>query len=189
MQDIIIFAGLAAVAGVAIGAFSGAWFADRRLRRHYEEVRGEVASLRALAEDKLSGDDPDLDTLLNNIHTAVDGAYRAIEAMETQAAITKRKSEGGREVIASSRQIMRMIDELTGGAIETFETRKQAPTIAPKAQAPIAPEPAAQLATKPVPKLAPKLALVREPPLAANPAPKLTAHPLAQERQNAEAKK
>lgn len=174
VQEIIIFASVAAVAGIAIGAFSGAWFADRRLRRHYEEVRGEIVRLRAVAEEKLSGDDPDLDTLLNNIHTAVDGAYRAIEAMETQAAITRRKSEGGREVIASSRQIMRMIDELTGAEPEAYD-------ITPKA--------APKFAAKPEAKPAPKLALVREPPLAPNPAPKLTAHPLAQERQNAEAKK
>jgi glucose-6-phosphate-specific signal transduction histidine kinase len=161
VQEIIIFAAIAALAGVVLGAISGVWFADRRLRRHYEEVRVEIVRLRALAEDKLSGDDPNLDTLLNNIHTAVEGAYRAIEAMETQAAITKRKSDGGKEVISSSRQIIRMIDELSGGTSEHFD-----------------------IAPKPAPKIA-----VKQPLKPAKQAPKLTAHPLALERQEAVAKK
>ncbi len=161
MQEIVIFAAIAAVAGIVVGALSGAWFADRRLRRHYQEVRGEIVRLRALAEDKLSGDDPDLDTLLNNIHAAVEGAYSAIEAMENQAALTKRKSEGGKEVISSSRQIIRMIDELSGDASEDLNiTPKQAPKIT-----------------------------IKQPVKSAKQAPKLTAHPLARERQQAETKK
>ncbi len=134
MQEIILIGAAAAVAGIVLGALLGAWIADRKLRRHYEEVRSEIFQLRAVAEEKLSGDDPNIDELLENLHSAVNGAYGAIQAMETQAAITRRKSEGSKELITASRHIIRMIDEYAG--IETephvVEKKKAAPTITAK---------------------------------------------------------
>jgi hypothetical protein len=51
--------------------------------------------------------------------------------MENQAKITKLKSEAGRELVASSRQIMRMIDERTGNHAEpeVIAPKKTAPKI------------------------------------------------------------
>lgn len=131
MQEIILIGAAAAVGGIVLGVLCGAWFADKKLRRHYEGVRAEIVRLRRVAEEKLSGDDPNIDELLENLHSAVNGAYSAIQAMENQAQITKRKSEGGKEVITSSRHIIRMIDEYAGIETEPYvmEPKKQAPKI------------------------------------------------------------
>ena len=131
MLEIILTGAGAAVAGTLLGALLGAWYADKKLRRHYQEVRGEIVRLRSIAEEKLSGDDPNIDDLLENLHSAVNTAYGAIQAMENQAAITRRKSEGGKELILSSRHIIRMIDEYSGEEPEPYilEPKKQAPKI------------------------------------------------------------
>ncbi len=112
MVQLIIIGSAAAVVGLVIGALIGAWVMDRRFRERVAEIGGEVVRLRAIAVEKLTGDDPNLATLLKNLHEASDNAYRAVEALENQAEITRRKSAGGREVIASSRHILRMIEEL-----------------------------------------------------------------------------
>jgi len=112
MVELIIAGSAAAVVGLFIGAFGGMWFADKRLRSRIEEIGNEVARLRSVAEEKLTGDDPDLATLLKNLHAASENAYRAVDALEHQAELTRRKSAGGREVIASSRYILRMMQEL-----------------------------------------------------------------------------
>ncbi|GJL91372.1 hypothetical protein [Hyphococcus sp.] len=129
MQEIILIGAAASLGGMIVGGLSGAWLADRILRRHYQDVRGEITRLRRIAEEKLSTDDPNLDSLLDNLHTAVNTAYSAIQAMENQAKITKIKSDAGREVVTSSRQIMRMIDERTG-------VKPEAEIIAPKKSTP-----------------------------------------------------
>ncbi len=135
MLNIILIGAAAALAGAVLGAVMGAWFADRKLRKHYQEVRGEIVRLRSVAEQKLSGDDPKLDDLLENLHSAANKAYAAIQAMENQAAITRRKSDAGKEVITSSRHIIRMIDEYTGEEPEPYVIeRKKKP--APKVSAP-----------------------------------------------------
>ena len=77
-------------------------------------MRGEVVRLRSLAEEKLSGDVPDLDELINNFQSAAMNAYEAIQAMENQVNITRMKSEGSRQDIASSAQIIRMIEDQAG---------------------------------------------------------------------------
>lgn len=140
MQEIILIGAAAGLGGIVIGGLFGAWIADRKLRRHYEAVRYEVARLRQVAEEKLASDDPNLESLLDNLHTAVNGAYSAIQAMENQAKITKVKSEAGREVLSSSRQILRMIDERTGASVEpeAIAPQKPAPklTAAPAANRP-----------------------------------------------------
>ncbi|MEX0643967.1 MAG: hypothetical protein WD076_01550 [Parvularculaceae bacterium] len=108
----LIFVGLAAVVGLIVGAMIGAWIMDRRFRERIAEIGAEVARLRAVAVEKLTGDDPDLPALLKNLQAAADNAHRAVNALELQAEVTRRKSAGGREVIASSRHILRLMEEL-----------------------------------------------------------------------------
>jgi hypothetical protein len=74
VQEFILIGAAASLGGMIIGGLSGAWLTDRKLRRHYEEVRSEITRLRGIAEEKLSSDDPNLDSLLNNLHSAVNGA-------------------------------------------------------------------------------------------------------------------
>jgi hypothetical protein len=68
---------------------------------------------------------------LENLHAAANKAYAAIQAMEAQATITRRKSVGSKEVIASSRHIIRMIDEYSGAEPEAYviEPKKRTPRI------------------------------------------------------------
>ncbi|PQA85373.1 hypothetical protein CW354_20710 [Marinicaulis flavus] len=130
--NFILIGAAAAVSGMALGALIGAWFADRKLRKHYQEVRSEIVRLRSVAEKKLAGDDPKLDDLLENLHAAANKAYAAIQAMENQAKFTRLKSDGGKEVIASSRHIIRMIDEYSGAEPEPYviePKKKQAPKV------------------------------------------------------------
>ncbi len=117
--------------GVIIGVFAGFRFADRRLKRHYAEVRSEVMRLRAVAEEKLSDDEPDLDSMLRNLNEAVQDTFKAAAALENHEAVVARQHEGGKEVIASSRFIVRMIDELGGEEVVTVEPapRKTPPTV------------------------------------------------------------
>lgn len=112
MISLIITGSAAAAVGLFFGALIGIWFADRKLRQRIAIVGAEVVRLRSIAEEKLSGDDPDLHTLLRNLNTATEQAFRAIEAMQNQAAITRRKSAGGREVIVASHEIIKMMEEL-----------------------------------------------------------------------------
>ncbi|MEZ5892315.1 MAG: hypothetical protein R3C58_04115 [Parvularculaceae bacterium] len=100
-----------ALGGLVLGALGGAWFIGGKMRRRLDVVRGEVQRLGAFAEKKLGGDDPDIDTLLEHLRAAMTDAYGALQAMKDQAEITKRKSEASRELILTSRQIVRMIDE------------------------------------------------------------------------------
>lgn len=141
MAQLIMIAAVAAVAGLLVGALSAAWFGGRRFKRQMAEVGGEIVRLRAIAESKLSGDDPDLNGLLQNLHEAADKAYRAIEALENQAELTKRKSAGGKEVIAASRQVLRMMEELGAeipGAARAMAVQpvKAAPALAQRAKEP-----------------------------------------------------
>lgn len=128
MVQLIIIGSAAAVIGLVIGALVGGWIMDKRFRERITEIGGEVARLRAIAVEKLSGDDPDLATLLKNLHEASDIAYRAVEALENQAEITRRKSAGGREVVASSRHILRMMEEL-GAEIPDAASVVAAPSV------------------------------------------------------------
>lgn len=129
--ELILIGAAAAAGGMIAGGLLGAWYADRKLRLHYRDVRSEIVRLRAVTEEKLSGDDPKLDDLLENLHAAANSAYAAIQAMEAQAAITRRKSEGSREIIASSRHIIRMIDEYSGAEPDSHVNlpKKRAPRL------------------------------------------------------------
>lgn len=131
-QDITtlgILAG-ALVFSLFIGVFAGFRFADRRLKKQYAEVRQEVARLRAIAEEKLSTEEPDLDTMLRHLNDAVQDTFKAAAALENHEAVVARQHEGGKEVIASSRFIIRMIDELGGEPLEPeSKAVKARPTI------------------------------------------------------------
>lgn len=119
-QDIAtlgILAG-ALVLSLFIGVFAGFRFADRRLKKQYAEVRREVARLRVIAEEKLATEEPNLDTMLRHLNAAVQDTFKAASALENHEAVVARQHEGGKEVIASSRFIIRMIDELAGDPIE-----------------------------------------------------------------------
>lgn len=130
IATLAILAGIGSF-GVIIGVFAGFRFADRRLKRHYAEVRSEVIRLRAVAEEKLSDDEPDLDSMLRNLNEAVQDTFKAAAALENHEVVVARQHEGGKEVIASSRFIVRMIDELGGEPIESVEPapRKTPPTV------------------------------------------------------------
>ena len=137
MQNILLIGAGASLAGLLLGWLGGAWTARRKYRTQAEEVLGEVVRLRVLAEEKLSGDDPDLEELVDNFQTAVTGAYDAIQAMENQVKITKVKSEGSRQVIASSAQIIRMIEDQAGldAAPVVITPQAKAPRLAAKKKA------------------------------------------------------
>ena len=135
-QDITtlgILAG-ALVFSLFIGVFAGFRFADRRLKKQYAEVRQEVARLRAIAEEKLATEEPDLDTMLRNLNDAVQDTFKAASALENHETVVARQHEGGKEVIASSRFIIRMIDELGGEPLEPSpKSLKERPAIKPTA--------------------------------------------------------
>lgn len=120
----IIIAGAAVgalIVGAGLGALIGFKVADTRLKRLYEDVRVEVAHLRTVAQDKLSADEPNLDTLLRNLNDAVQDTFAAAGALEHHEKVVTQQREGGREVITSSRQIIRMIDQLAGNEPEPLE--------------------------------------------------------------------
>ncbi len=104
----------AALGGFIVGALLTAFFSRRKTRARVKELSGEIARMHKVAKDKMAGDDPDLKTLLRNLNTAVEQTYRAVDALEDTAQLTKRKSEGGRQILASSHQIVSMIEELGG---------------------------------------------------------------------------
>jgi hypothetical protein len=103
------------------GVILGAWLARRKFKLHYAGVCGEVDRLRSIAERKLTGDDPDLETLLRDLSDTVHKAVKAAEALENQGQVIRRKTEGGREIVASSRTVARMIEDYNGGFSEPME--------------------------------------------------------------------
>jgi hypothetical protein len=140
----------ASAVGVIAGGMIGFVIADGRLKRLYAEVRSEVARLRSVAEDKLSHDEPDLPSLLRNLNTAVQDTFKAAAALENHESVVARQHEGGKEVIASSRYIVRMIDELGGQTPEPLEPARPAEK---QPSAKLTAEPAAELtAEKPADK-------------------------------------
>ena len=115
----------AAIGGLALGAFIGAWLMSNKLRRRFEDVREEIVSLRRAAESKLANDDPDLETLLGNLHKALEQTHGAIEALENQGKVIREKTDCGREIILSSRRITGMIDDLGDDADSATWTQKR----------------------------------------------------------------
>jgi len=120
MDPNIILIGISVVS-VLVGGLIGFVIADRRMKRLYTEVRSEVSRLRSVAVDKLSHEPVDLESLLRNLNSAVQDTFKAAEALESHETVVARQHEGGKEVIASSRYIIRMIDELGGKTPEPSE--------------------------------------------------------------------
>ena len=112
VTEMLMIGGGAALGGLFIGAVLATLITARRMRARVEEIGAEVSRLHKIAQDKLSGDDPDLKTLLRNLNTAVEQTYRAADALEDQSQLTRRKSEGAKEIIASSRHIVGMMEEM-----------------------------------------------------------------------------
>lgn len=82
------------------------------MRLRIEEIGREIVSLRKSAEDKLLDDDPNLPDLLRNLNSSIDQANRAVDALENQSELTKRKTEAAKELVAASRGIVRMIEDM-----------------------------------------------------------------------------
>lgn len=138
-MDILILTGAGAAAGgLVAGALVAGWAVTRKYSRKLDEVRAEAVRLNALAEEKLAGDDPNLDDLLRGLKAAMTDAYGALDAMKLQASITRRKSQGAREVIALSHSLLRMIDGDAEPETRVIETRR-----APQLTAAAATQPAA----------------------------------------------
>ncbi len=131
MIDPYIAIAAASVVGISAGGLIGFFIADGRLKRRYAEIRNEVSRLRKVAEEKLSHDEPDLESLLRNLNTAVQETFKASSALENHEQVVARQHQGGKEIIASSQYIMRMIDELAGEKPEPMEPiqKKLAPNL------------------------------------------------------------
>ncbi len=102
----------AAIAGLLIGVVFGSMTTGRRMRRRVEEIGEEMAKLTKVAEQKLLEDDPDLPDLTRNLNSAVEQAYKAVDALENQSALNRQKTEGAKEIAVSSRRIIAMMEEM-----------------------------------------------------------------------------
>ncbi|MBT8471177.1 MAG: hypothetical protein HKN14_08030 [Marinicaulis sp.] len=111
MTQLVLVSSVAAIAGLIVGAMIFDLIFGKRMRRRMGELGGEVARLHNVAASKLAGDDPDLKTLLRDFNSAVEKTYRAVDAMENQVEMTKRKSDAAKEVISSSQYILNMLED------------------------------------------------------------------------------
>ncbi len=102
----------AALAGLLIGVIVGSMTTGRRMRRRVEEIGDEMAKLTRVAEQKLLDDDPNLPDLTQNLNAAVEQTYKAVDALENQSALNRQKTEGAKEIAASSRRIMSMMEDM-----------------------------------------------------------------------------
>ncbi len=107
-----------------VGGLIGAKIADMRLKRLYQDVREEVVRVRNVAHEKLAVDEPGLEKLLQDLNRGVEQTFRAAAALDNHEKMMIRKTEAGKEITASSRHIIKMIDEL-GGDVEIY-TRNEA---------------------------------------------------------------
>lgn len=118
MLETVLYASGAAIIALIVGVLIGFTIADRRLRRLYEDVREEIVRVRRVAQDKLAPDEPGLDSLMQDFNDAVSQTFKAAEALDHHEKAVIRKTEAGKEIAASSRHIINMIDELAGEAVE-----------------------------------------------------------------------
>ena len=114
LSELVLYAVGGSLVSMIVGGLIGAMIADRRLRRLYGEVREEMVRVRNVAQDKLAVDEPDLEKLLQDLNRGVEQTYRAAAALENHEKMMIRKTEAGKEITASSRYIINMIDELGG---------------------------------------------------------------------------
>lgn len=115
--ELALYAAGGVIVSMIIGGLIGAKLADMRLRKLYAEVRHEVAHVRNVASEKLAVDEPDLEKLLQDLNRGVEQTFRAAAALDDHEKMMIRKTEAGKEITASSRHIIKMIDEL-GGDVE-----------------------------------------------------------------------
>ncbi len=102
----------AALAGLLIGVITGSIATGRRMRRRVGEIGEEMAKVTQVAEKKLLEDDPNLPDLMRDLNTAVEQAYKAVDALENQSELTRRKTEGAKEIAVSSRRIIAMMEDM-----------------------------------------------------------------------------
>ena len=110
--DVLAIGAGAVVVGFILGAIGGSVATGRRMRRQIEEIGSEVATLTRVAEDKLLDDDPNLPDLMRNLNTAVEQAYKAIDALENQSELNRRKTEGAKEIAAATRRVINMMEDM-----------------------------------------------------------------------------
>jgi len=115
--ELALYAAGGVIVSMIIGGLIGAKLADMRLRKLYAEVRDEVVRVRNVAGEKLAVDTPDLEKLLQDLNRGVEQTFRAAAALDDHEKMMIRKTEAGKEITASSRHIIKMIDEL-GGDVE-----------------------------------------------------------------------
>ena len=112
LTEVLAIGAGAGIAGFVLGAIGGSVATGRRMRRQIEEIGEEVATLTRVTEDKLLDDDPSLPDLMRNLNTAVEQAYKAIDALENQSELNRRKTEGAKEIAASTRRVIAMMEEM-----------------------------------------------------------------------------
>ncbi len=117
MLELALYAAGGVIVSMIIGGLIGAKLADMRLRKLYAEVRDEMVRVRNVASEKLAVDEPDLEKLLQDLNRGVEQTFRAAAALDGHEKMMIRKTEAGKEITASSRYIIKMIDEL-GGDVE-----------------------------------------------------------------------
>lgn len=117
MYEFALYALGGVIVSMIIGALIGAKIADMRLRKLYGEVRDEIVRVRNVADEKLAVDEPDLEMLLQDLNRGVEQTFKAAAALDNHEKMMIRKTEAGKEITASSRYIIKMIDEL-GGDVE-----------------------------------------------------------------------
>ena len=117
MYELALYAVAGVIVSLLIGGMIGAKIADAKIRRLYAEVRDEMVRVRRVAQDKLAVEEPDLEKLLQDLNRGVEQTYRAAAALENHEKMMIRKTEAGKEITASSRYIIKMIDELSGDVV------------------------------------------------------------------------
>lgn len=122
--------------GLLIGCMIGIWGAKRKVKAHYTELCDELTRMQKTARAKLYDDDPNLNAHLRKMNNALNQTYKAAEALEDQIRVIERKTEGGREIAASTQYVARMISDFRGEPIPPEFEPPSPRIVARKANAP-----------------------------------------------------
>ena len=112
MEQLALFIGGAALAGILIGLLAGTFMTSRRYRTRLDGVGEEVVRLKQIAEGKLSEEDPDLPRLLTELNGALEKTCRAVDALENQSALMREKSKSTNDVKKCVHDIMSMMEDM-----------------------------------------------------------------------------
>ena len=123
-----IVMGIATLGGIIVGLFVGVIIANRHNKTKLASIGEEVARLRQITESKLGEDDPNLPDLLQELNDVVDKAFRAVDGLEHQSKLMRKKSDGAQEVIQSVKEITSMMEDM--GADVPYLPAKRARAIA-----------------------------------------------------------